>query len=463
MANEETTLQFMMQVLDQYSSMAKNMSEAARQTINSFLDVIRDNTGARELKKYLNADKENSAAVYFCKKEHQEKLDKSLTEAGICHVSCKRADMNGNAMFLVADKDVQKVDILFNKFRAEINKGGLVSKEVLWDQADGDVLKLTGISAEELMLFDEKAKKAGINIAIQNKYDVLFDKKDAVKMQRVAASVAYDRCGKAGKILMQQAEYENKNSCRIGERVLQKEKRPFYIVDKRLMFKKAPMVQKKGQNMFNQDAEKEYRRLSQFVTTLNHPIDLTESEYKKYRNLDEVGKAAFLKEIDKKHGAVQLSQDDKKTLQAHEESRNIMEEKIYRQSSNEYEERSGSPRMGMFTEEEKWINASQLKETKIEKIEDGLLDRAVNEKDRYIFEKEYMNPKKEKYFHESMDGKIHSRVYEEIRTIVEEREDNTEEYDIEWEDDSREDDDLEYADAWDKNDNGIPDYAEDDR
>ena len=107
--------------------------------------------------------------------------------------------------------------------------------------------------------------------------------------------------------------------------------------------------------------------------------------------------------------------------------------------------------------------ASQLKETKIEKIEDGLLDRAVNEKDRYIFEKEYMNPKKEKYFHESMDGKIHSRVYEEIRTIVEEREDNTEEYDIEWEDDSREDDDLEYADAWDKNDNGIPDYAEDDR
>ena len=36
-------------------------------------------------------------------------------------------------------------------------------------------------------------------------------------------------------------------------------------------------------------------------------------------------------------------------------------------------------------------------------------------------------------------------------------------YDIEWEDDSREDDDLEYADAWDKNDNGIPDYAEDDR
>ena len=48
MANEETTLQFMMQVLDQYSSMAKNMSEAARQTINSFLDVIRENTGAGE-------------------------------------------------------------------------------------------------------------------------------------------------------------------------------------------------------------------------------------------------------------------------------------------------------------------------------------------------------------------------------------------------------------------------------
>ncbi len=43
------------------------------------------------------------------------------------------------------------------------------------------------------------------------------------------------------------------------------------------MFKKAPMVQKRGQKMLNQDAEKEYP-LSQFVTTLNHPIDLTESE-----------------------------------------------------------------------------------------------------------------------------------------------------------------------------------------
>ncbi len=50
------------------------MSEAARKTINSFLDVIRDNTGARELKKYLNADKENSAAVYFCKKVTSRKI-----------------------------------------------------------------------------------------------------------------------------------------------------------------------------------------------------------------------------------------------------------------------------------------------------------------------------------------------------------------------------------------------------
>ena len=150
---------------------------------------------------------------------------------------------------------------------------------------------------------------------------------------------------------------------------------------------------------------------------------------------------------------MQLSQDDKKTLQAHEESRNIMEEKIYRQSSNEYEERSGSPRMGMFT-------ALSNKPSSIFSIFvsfscDALIhfSSSVNIPIRGL-------PDLSSY---SLDGKIHSRVYEEIRTIVEEREDNTEEYDIEWEDDSREDDDLEYADAWDKNDNGIPDYAEDDR
>ena len=51
MANEESTLQFMMQALDQYSSMAKNMTETARNTLGSFLDAFHDNTGARDIKK----------------------------------------------------------------------------------------------------------------------------------------------------------------------------------------------------------------------------------------------------------------------------------------------------------------------------------------------------------------------------------------------------------------------------
>ncbi len=50
---------------------------------------------------------------------------------------------------------------------------------------------------------------------------------------------------------------------------------------------------------------------------------------------------------------MQLSQDNKKTLQAHEESRNIMERKIDIGShSMNMKNRSGSPRMEMFTEEE---------------------------------------------------------------------------------------------------------------
>lgn len=154
MANEETTLQFMMQVLDQYSSMAKNMSEAARQTINSFLDVIRDNTGARELKKYLNADKENSAAVYFCKKEHQEKLDKSLTEAGICHVSCKRADMNGNKKYLclnIGDEDGTTVIAEISKATLSAMQQNKIPMEAVYRQAIGKKLIIAK--------YDENSKK----------------------------------------------------------------------------------------------------------------------------------------------------------------------------------------------------------------------------------------------------------------------------------------------------------------
>ena len=72
-----------------------------------------------------------------------------------------------------------------------------------------------------------------------------------------------------------------------------------------------------------------------------------------------------------------------------------------------------------------------------------------------------MNPKKEKYFHEAMDGKIHSRTYEEIRTVVEDWGEKEQEYDISWDEDSRENDNLEYFDACDKDDNGIPDHEED--
>lgn len=214
-------------------------------------------------------------------------------------------------------------------------------------------------------------------------------------------------------------------------------------------------------DIFTKDAEKEYRRLNQFVMTLNHPIDLTESEYRKYKSLDEFRKAAFLKEIDKKHGAIDLTQGEQRLLQAHEQSRDIMEEKIYRQTSNEYEEEQKEPRAGLFAAEERLLDAEQLKETKIEQIDEDLLEDAVKKNNKYIFVKELMNPKKEKYFHEAMDGKIHSRTYEEIRTVVEDWGEKEQEYDISWDEDSRENDNLEYFDACDKDDNGIPDHEED--
>lgn len=138
-----------------------------------------------------------------------------------------------------------------------------------------------------------------------------------------------------------------------------------------------------------------------------------------------------------------------------------MEEKIYRQTSNEYEEEQKEPRAGLFAAEERLLDAERLKETKIEQIDEDLLEDAVKKNNKYIFVKELMNPKKEKYFHEAMDGKIHSRTYEEIRTVVEDWGEKEQEYDISWDEDSRENDNLEYFDACDKDDNGIPDHEED--
>ena len=202
-----------------------------------------------------------------------------------------------------------------------------------------------------------------------------------------------------------------------------------------------------------------------YIYNFNNPnnpisVSLPAGQGKEFRdNMDGFIKE-FKKDIKKTFNADDFEKEKASIKQRFEEKRSALLEKLNKDALKfDFQVKASQNGIYMMP----IVDGKVVEEEEFNKLEDGLLDRAVNEKDRYIFEKEYMNPKKEKYFHESMDGKIHSRVYEEIRTIVEEREDNTEEYDIEWEDDSREDDDLEYADAWDKNDNGIPDYAEDDR
>lgn len=487
MANEEQTLQFMMQSLDQYTSMAKNISEATRALINAFLDVLRDNTGARELQKYLNERDEkghykNKPAIYFAKKGHQHTLERMLDKAGICYVDCKRDDMDGNIMFMVADKDVAAVDKIFNKFRADRSPGGLISKEILWDQADGDVLKIREVPSEDLLLFDSKAREAGINIALQGEHNVLFDKKDAATMEHISASVAYDRSGKAGRILSEQAKYENKNACRIGEAAIQTDKKPFYIVDRKggvamctsrsleyirdgksVYFKKARIPKKHDLLSPTPAMEEEYKKINAFVVGLDHPVDLTEKEYERYKMLNRIEKESFLEKIDQEHGKPVISNEDKRLLRLHESDREIMEEKIYQQSFNEYEpeEKERLSSLGMFREEarQKQIDASQISE--IEKSDEDLLENAVKKRNRYIFEKEYMNPKLEKYFDEAANGREHSRTYEEIRTVEHEHNEGEtpETHDVEWEE--KEYDDTEWSDAWDKDDNGVPDPMQD--
>lgn len=488
MANEEQTLQFMMQSMEQYSSVAKNMSEALGALIHSFLDMMRDNTGAKELKKYLDERDEHGRykhkpAVYFAKKGHEHTLERMLDKEGISYVNCRREDLDGNVMFMVADKDVARVDRVFNKFRAERSQGGMIPKEVLWDQADGNVLKIKNVPVEDLLLFAEKAKHAGVNIALQGEHDILFDRKDAPTMERVAASVSYDRSGKAGEILAKQARYENENACRIGEAAIKANERPFYIVDRksgvamctdrsleymkdgeRTYFRK-PLVPLKHDVLApTEEMKREYQKLNAFVVTLDHPIDLTEKEYRKYKTLDRAEKARFLEQIDKEHGKPEITSEDRQILKLHESGRDVMEEKIYQDSINDYEPDKNEHllRPGVFREEERMQRADTTQIPAIEKEDKELLENAVKKKNRYIFEKEYMSPKIEKYFEEAAEGKEHSRTYEEVRTVEyahDEDEERPESREEAWEE--KEYDDTEWADAWDKDDNGIPDPMQD--
>lgn len=201
------------------------MSEALR-----YLD---QDPMAKTLKSYM--DHGGKLEFSICQKAYGDELERAFQKEGITYLRSNDMANGGICIFLYADRNRERAEQVFAKFRAEHGRAGIADQSVFWAYAKDDVRTLTGLSVHEAMLFSEKAEKAGILVSMDEPQKGVFALhyagRDMPILEDIKATVALELSGKSGEALKAQLDYENRTFTEISERLQQSPEAPFYVVD----------------------------------------------------------------------------------------------------------------------------------------------------------------------------------------------------------------------------------------
>lgn len=188
---------------------------------------------AKTLKAYM--DHGGKLEFSICQKAYGDELERALRNEGITYLRSNDMANGGICIFLYADRDRERAEQVFARFRAEHGRAGIVDQGVFWAYAKEDVRTLSGLSVHEAMLFSEKAEKAGILVSMdeprKGEFALHYAGRDMPVLESIKATVALELAGKSGEALKQQLEYENRTFTEISERLWQTPEAPFYVVD----------------------------------------------------------------------------------------------------------------------------------------------------------------------------------------------------------------------------------------
>lgn len=188
---------------------------------------------AKTLKAYM--DHGGKLEFSICQKAYGDELERALRNEGITYLRSNDMANGGICIFLYADRDRERAEQVFARFRAEHGRAGIADQGVFWAYAKEDVRTLSGLSVHEAMLFSEKAEKAGILVSMdeprKGEFTLHYAGRDMPVLESIKATVALELAGKSGEALKQQLEYENRTFTEISERLWQTPEAPFYVVD----------------------------------------------------------------------------------------------------------------------------------------------------------------------------------------------------------------------------------------
>lgn len=330
---DQQTIQMAVSVVANITATMSNMSTVGKNMADVFLHSLRENEEAKLLREHLHGGGE------FCTLEGRNlsALKKSLDRNGIPYTPINTTRDSGSEKIIIRDKDFYLLDRNLQETLLGA-KGGITTKDDLWEYGKGDLLQLKGLSDVDVYMIQKEASRSGIPITVRNpelnKYNVLFARKDIDQIHKITTGLVYDKSDSSyWKIREQEAKSllkmrsealkvatsKSKGSCWIvgthGRDVLVS---PYHVDIKAGKDKPAISYRKKY----------DYKLIKQEIARKGNCVVLTPEEYEKYKRLDRDGKDKFITDKYIENGFPARKQKDADIIKEHSEKRKLYERKL---------------------------------------------------------------------------------------------------------------------------------------
>lgn len=342
MADVYRDVDFTLKIMNHTLNTGLQILEGTEAFFKALMAARRGDEAAKMLRKELDANPGSKIVPYFFQNQNKKEVEQAIKDYNEGkpkdqQIKYMVSPANKNlSMLITTDRHQKEVSNLMKNTRAKIIDGGLVPKDMLWTRADGNILKMNGITTNEVVRLSEKAEKEGICITLEkagkDKYNVLFNEKDAEKMAELSASVTYDLYGRCRAIYEKQTVYNIENELRIRDKVMDTKSKPFFITDAdgrtaEILGTKF-IYNEPGQEEMKLSRTKHQEEIKMIMSEFRHPVDLTREEYEEYKKGDADKRKRMLIEKDKENGRPQLTNEEAQELKKHEEKRSNVERKL---------------------------------------------------------------------------------------------------------------------------------------
>ncbi|MDO4976713.1 MAG: hypothetical protein Q4E53_05555 [Eubacteriales bacterium] len=335
-------MEYYLRITNHMISIGTSILDMPQDFVKTWVSARRENAGARLLKDYFEADSSHNPSVYIVDSAYRkdmrqeiEKHNRSVEEdrkIKYLFVSME----NGQTLLITRDRDEREMDQVMNNMKEKGIHEGVLSEEILYNNAEGSVMSMSGLNALEAELLLQKAKENGIALSIRetalNEFKVSFKEQDKEQMAKITTSVFYDLSKDCGELYGIRITYQKSMESQLHKKIDDLKEPPFYVIDqdgKTIGVSGSKFYYKEpGKKALEADrTNPKHRAMMHYVVNeLKEPVILTSKEYKELQMTKE--KDVYLERLREKQGKIKFTEEEIRRLNLHEKNRNLYEQKL---------------------------------------------------------------------------------------------------------------------------------------